>query len=340
MVKVAVVGCGYWGPNIIRNFFQIPKSELVAICDTDETRLQQQAAMYPDLRTETDIDRLLSDPGIEAVAIITPANLHYKLGKKALLAGKHILVEKPLTLSSAEAHELTQLAQEKGLCLMVGHTFEYNSAVLKIKELIDDGVLGKVFYIYANRVNLGRYRDDINAFWNIAPHDISILLHLLGEMPNKVVATGGCYIKKGNEDVVFASLSFPDDVTAYVQASWLDPSKVRKMTIVGSRKMVIYDDVDNEGKIKLYDKGIFVPEEEELYGEYQYRLHSGDINIPKINMKEPLRSECSHFIECIENGLTPRSDGKSGWRVVRILEAVEESLRNNNKVVEIEPYAG
>ena len=339
-IKVGVIGCGYWGPNIIRNFFQLPNCELAAVCDIDEGRLNNQARLYPGLKAESNVEVLLQDPEIDAVALITPAAEHYPLTKKALLAGKHVLVEKPLTLNSDEAMELTKLAEETGRVLMVGHTFEYNPAVHKIKELIDDGALGEVFYVYANRVNLGRYRDDINAFWNIAPHDISILLYVLGEMPDRVVATGASYIKQGNEDVVFATLFFPDDITAYVQASWLDPSKVRKMTLVGSKKMVLYDDVGSEGKIKIYDKGIFVPEQEELYGEYQYKLHSGDITIPKINMSEPLKNECSHFIECCEKGSTPRSDGVSGWRVVRILEAVEESLKNNNKVVHIEPYAG
>ena len=340
MVRVAVVGCGYWGPNIIRNFFQLPKSELVAVCDLDEKRLQHQQSLYPNLITSTDYNALLTNDQIDAVVLVTPAATHYKQAKAALEAGKHVLAEKPLTLNSDEAYELTELAKKLGLVLMVGHTFEYNPAVQKIKELLEAKELGDVFYVYANRVNLGRYRDDINAFWNIAPHDISILLYLLGEMPTRVVATGASYIKKGNEDVVFATLFFPDNITAYVQASWLDPSKVRKMTVVGSKKMVIYDDVGSEGKIKIYDKGIFVPEEEELYGEYQYKLHSGDISIPKIAMSEPLKNECSHFIECIEKGETPRSDGVSGWQVVRVLEAVEESLKNENKVVEIKPYAG
>ncbi len=330
-VNVALIGCGYWGPNLARNFHQLERANLIACCDLDAERGRRLQRLYPGLRVATDVSEILGDPQIEAVAIATPPRTHYALAKSALEAGKHVLVEKPLTMDSAQAMELHRLAEERGLVLMVGHVFEYNPAVRAIKRFIESGEIGEVYYAYSTRVNLGRVQSDINALWSIAPHDISILIYLLGQMPEEVQATGARYLNDSVEDVVFVNLRFPSGVLAHVHASWLDPSKVRQMTIVGSRKMIVYDDVAAE-KIRLYDKGVY-KKGEPIYGEFQYKLHSGDILIPKIRMSEPLKVECAHFLECILDGKRPLTDGINGWRVVRVLEAADRSLQRGGKPV-------
>lgn len=332
--SIALIGCGYWGPNLARNFHQLRTARLAALCDADFPRAQALAVFYAQARAVANAADVLSDPAIDGVAIATPARTHYDLAKRALLAGKHVLVEKPLAMSSAEAAELSTLAAERRLTLMVGHTFEYNPAVWKIKELLAAGQIGQVYYIYANRVNLGRVQSDINALWSIAPHDISIILYLLDIMPLEVSARGASYLHGGVEDVVFLTLAFPGGILAHVHASWLDPSKTRRMTIVGSERMVVYDDVDNEGKVKIYDKGVY-RKGDPAFGEYQYRVHSGDIHIPKIDLTEPLANEVSHFVECIRTGQVPRTDGANGLRNVRVLEAAQRSLERHGAGVAI-----
>jgi len=329
-VTVALVGCGYWGPNLARNFHNLPETVLHTCCDIRRESLTRMVALYPTVHTTDDYESVLQDPAVEAVAIATPVPTHYALARAALQAGKHVLVEKPITMDSYQADELVGLAEDQKVTLMVGHVFEYNPAVLKIKELMGAGEIGDVFYIYSNRVNLGRVQSDINALWSIAPHDISILLFLLEQMPVSVSAQGATYLKSGVEDVVFITLRFPGGIVGHVQASWLDPSKVRRMTVVGSKRMILYDDVASEGKVRIYDKGVYV-KGEDIYGEFQYRLHSGDIYIPKIEMTEPLRNECAHFAHCVRTGERPRTDGYNGWRVVRVLEAAQESLRTGEE---------
>jgi predicted dehydrogenase len=330
--KVAVVGAGYWGPNLIRNFYQLPTAELTWCCDADESKLEKLLGLYPGVRGTTDFNQLLNDSELEAIVLATPARTHYALARQALLAGKHVLVEKPLAMSTAEAIDVTQVAGSAGRVLMVGHVFEYNPAVLHIKQLLDENEIGSVYYIYSNRVNLGRVQSDINALWSIAPHDISILLFLLGAMPETVSARGGMYLNGQVEDVVFMNLVFPGNILGHVQVSWLDPSKVRRMTIVGSTRMIVYDDVADEGKVKIYDKGVY-RKTDDHYGEFQYKVHSGDIYIPKIEMTEPLRSECAHFIECVQEHTTPRTDGRNGLRVVQVLEAAQRSLDQGGAAV-------
>jgi len=332
-VKVGVIGAGYWGPNLIRNMFQI--ADLTVVCDSDPKRLDYIGSLYPAVSRTTDHRQVFAASDVQAVVVATPARTHYRLTKAALVAGKHVLVEKPLALTSSEAWELVKLADQVNRVLMVGHTFMYNPAVRKMKELIDAGEIGDVYYVYSNRVNLGRVRQDINALWNIAPHDISILLYLLNRMPTWVAAQGAIFLQEGIEDVVFATLRFDGNVIAHVQVSWLDPSKVRRMTVVGSKKMIIYDDVASEGKIRIYNKGALKVGNEAIYGEYQIKLHSGDIYIPKIEMTEPLRNECIHFTECIETGQQPLTDGRNGWQVVRILEAAQRSLKSGGQPVEV-----
>jgi predicted dehydrogenase len=334
VVNVALVGCGYWGPNLARNFHQLEMSRLVACCDLDREKTRRLERLYPGMRTTTSVDDILNDPGVDAVAIATPARTHYALAKAALESGKHVLVEKPLTMDSGQALDLHRMAEERRLVLMVGHVFEYNPAVRAIKRFVESGEIGEVYYAYSTRVNLGRVQSDINALWSIAPHDISILLYLLGQMPEEVQAAGARYLNDSVEDVVFVNLRFPSGVLAHVHASWLDPSKVRQMTIVGSRKMIVYDDVAAE-KIRLYDKGVY-RKGEPIYGEFQYKLHSGDILIPKIQMSEPLKVECAHFLECIVEGKRPLTDGMNGWRVVRVLEAADRSLQRGGEPVTLE----
>lgn len=333
MIDVGVIGCGYWGPNLVRNFHQLPDCRLAMCCDLDSEKLTAIHNLYPMARTSTNYLDLL-DSQIDAIAIATPPRTHYQIAKEALLHDKHTLVEKPLAMSSREVEELIHIAQQRHKVLMVGHTFEYNPAVWKIEELICSGEIGEIYYVYSNRVNLGRVQSDINALWSIAPHDISILLYLLETLPLEVSARGASYLNQDVEDVVFVTLTFPHNVIAHIQASWLDPSKVRQMTIVGSEKMIVYDDVASEGKVRIYDKGVY-RKGENIYGEFQHKLHSGDIHIPKIDMSEPLRNECAHFIECIREGKRPRTDGKSGLRVVRVLEVADHSLRSGGSVVRL-----
>lgn len=328
--RIGLIGYGYWGPNLARNFHSLPNAHLVAIADADANRLAEPARLY-NVRTYTDPSELLRDPTLDAVAISTPARTHYDLARAALEYGKHVLVEKPLAMNSPQACELIALAQKQNRILMVGHTFEYNPAVWKMRDLIASYELGDVYYIYSNRVNLGRVQRDINALWSIAPHDISILLYLLDAMPLDVSARGATYLSDAMEDVVFVTLTFPNKVLAHIHASWLDPSKVRQMTVVGSKKMVVYDDVDPEGRLRIYDKGVYRHGAD--YGEYQLKVHSGDISIPRIDLSEPLHNECAHFVECMRENKTPRTDGANGLRVVRVLEAAQESLAQNGATV-------
>jgi predicted dehydrogenase len=332
-IRLGLIGYGYWGPNLARNFHQLPGAWLVACADSDTLRLAEIARLYPLQQTSADARTLIDNPTLDALVIATPARSHFGLAKQALAAGKHVLVEKPLAMSSAEARALIDLAHKQQRVLMVGHTFEYNPAVWKIKELLDAGTLGELFYIYSNRVNLGRVQTDINALWSIAPHDVSILLYLLNALPHAVSAHGATYLSQGVEDVIFALLQFPENVQAHIHASWLDPSKTRQMTLVGSEKMIVYDDVDPEAKLKIYDKGVY--KRGDAFGEFQLRVRSGDIHIPKIDLTEPLKYECAHFLECIRENKTPRTDGENGLRVVRVLEAAQRSLEQNGATIKL-----
>lgn len=332
--RVALIGYGYWGPNLARNLRQLLTCDLAAVCDQNVNRLVEVKRLYSTSYTTTNFRDLLSEPTIEAVVIATPAQTHHALARESLLSGKHVLVEKPMAMSSAEAKDLIDIANRQKRVLMVGHTFEYSPAVHKIKELVTAGQIGDLYYIYSTRVNLGQVQRDLNALWSIAPHDLSILIYLLESMPLEVSARGASYLNKDVEDVVFVNLLFHGGVIAQVHGSWLDPSKVRRMTLVGSQKMIVYDDVADEGKVKVYDKGVY-RKDAENYGEFQYKLHSGDIHIPKIDMTEPLRNECAHFIECVQQGKKPLTDGESGLRVVKILEAAQKSMENRGMDVEI-----
>lgn len=337
MIKIGIIGCGYWGPNLIRNLFEIKDVDVVYCCDLMESRLQPIKDRYPSISIKKDYKDVLTDSNIDAVVIATPADTHYKIAKEFLLKGKHVFVEKPLTFDVSQAEELVDISKKVNKILMVGHTFEYNPAVIKAKEYIDNGELGNVYYITSRRVNLGIVRRDINALWNLAPHDISILIYLIGAIPEVVRAWGSAFIQNDIEDVVFLYLHFPGNIAAHIQVSWLDPNKIRETVIVGSKKMIVYDDIDNDGKIKIYDKGIDKIEnnnfQSPVYADYQLRLRTGDLLIPKIDSYEPLKKECQHFIDCISNNKKPLTDGENGLRVVRVLDAAQRSLKNNGAIV-------
>ena len=337
MTRVAVVGCGYWGPNLIRNFQQLETCELTMCCDLEPDRLARINSLYPTVRTTTSYQEVLESQDVDAVAIATPARTHHPLGVQALLHGKHLLMEKPLALTSSQCEELISLAATQERVLMVGHTYRFSPSVMKMKELTTSEHLGDIYYMYSHRVNLGRVQKDINALWSIAPHDISIAIYLLGQSPVEVSARGASYLSEKIEDVVFLSMTFPKGILAHCQVSWVDPSKVRKVTLIGSKRMVVFDDLADEGKVKIYDKGVIKTGNGPIFGEFHYKLHSGDIYSPQIPMGEPLAKECSHFIECIKEGKRPVSDGDSGLQVVRVLEAAQRSLENHGALVEVLP---
>ena len=335
MIKIAVIGCGYWGPNLIRNFIQIPESKVKYCCDLDEEKLKRVNSLYPEPKVTQNYQEIFDDPGVEAVAIATPVHTHFDLAKEGLEAGKHVFVEKPLTHTSQQARELIGLARKRNKVLMVGHTFLYTGAVNKIRDLIDSGELGDILYISSQRRNLGLFQDDINVVWDLGTHDISIILYLLndrlGEKECQIVATGQSHFLSDNEDVAFITLNFGDKVVVNLHLSWLDPCKIRNMTVVGSKKMVVYDDIETLEKVKIYDKGVLVPDPHNSFGEFQLSYRYGDITIPRLRQEEPLKIELSHFLECIREGKKPLTDGENGYEVVRIIEKINESLKNGGK---------
>jgi predicted dehydrogenase len=325
MVGIAVIGAGNWGKNLVRNFHGLGNAELRTICDLDEDRRKAMAAQYSSAQVTDDLQSVLDDGAVDAAVIAVDAPLHYELARQTLAAGKHPYVEKPLTLDPGEARELADLAGEKGVKLMVGHLLEYHPAVNYIKDILDGGDAGDPLYLYFQRVNLGIVRKKENAWWSLAPHDISVACYLFDATPVSVSASGQDYLQEGVEDVVFANLKFADGRMANIHVSWLDPHKIRKVTLVGSQKMVVFDDMEPAEKVRVYDKGAVVGKSVDFSESVSVR--SGDITIPKIPGGEPLRTECQHFIDCIENDATPRSDGADGLRVVQVLQAGQQSLQ-------------
>jgi len=321
-VRVGVVGLGYWGPNLARNLGSIPGCELAWLCDRDEQALGRLQRTLPGARATVELRDLLEDPQLDAVVLATPVPTHAELAIAVAEAGKHCFVEKPLATNAADAERAVAAAEQAGKILMVGHLLEYHPAVAKLKELIDSDELGRLFYIYGNRLNLGKLREDENALWSLGAHDVSVALHLIGEEPEECLANGASYVRAGVQDVVFCYLRFPSGIVAHLHLSWLDPHKERRITVVGSRRMATFDDMLIEGKLTIYDKGF--DEDTRSWGEYIAR--SGDTFSPRIPNVEPLRIECEHFLQCVRTGATPRSDGHSGLRVVRVLEALQRSL--------------
>ena len=335
-IKIGVVGCGYWGPNLIRNLRQSSDCQLKLVCDISEQRLRHMQRLYPDLQTTAKFEDLLCDSEIEALVIATPVRFHFEMAKAALLAGKHVFVEKPIARTLAESEELVSLANQLGLVLMVGHTFLFSPAVRRMKEIIDAGDIGQVQYISARRLNLGLFQKDINVAWDLAPHDISIILHLLEERPLSVSCQGNSHVTRGIEDVTMMYLNFAGNRCAFVQNSWLDPKKVRQMTVIGSRRMIVYDDTEPLEKIKIYDARVEVPPHYDTFAEFTYSYHYGDAYVPYIKQDEPLKLECQHFLDCVRSGSEPVTSGRLGLEVVRILEAAGQSLGQQGAAVDLE----
>ena len=330
-VRVGVVGLGYWGPNLARNFDQLPDAELAWLCDGSQDALDRWTARFPGVRGTTDIGELLADDTVDAVVVATPVPTHAALAIQVLEAGKHCFVEKPIAQSAGDAEQVVAAAEAAGKIVMVGHLLEYHPGVIKLKEIADAGELGDIHYIYGNRLNLGKLRADENALWSLGAHDVSVVLSLVGEEPSEVSAFGESYMRPGIEDVVFCFLRFPSGVAAHLHLSWLDPHKERRFTVVGSKRMATFDDMSLERKIEIYDKGF--DQDFSSYGEYIAR--SGDIHSPHISNEEPLRIECRHFVECIADGREPRSGPESGLRVVRVLEALQDSLAETSRAATV-----
>jgi len=336
MIQVGVVGVGAWGKNLARTYYQIPDCSLKCICDLDRNRLEQLRVQLPGTAITTRFEDLLEDAGLQALIISTPAPTHFELCKAALQAGKDVYVEKPFVLHVAEAEELIQIAEQQGRILMVGHLLEYHPVVNRLKSLIDSGELGRIYYIYNQRVNLGTVRGDENALWSFAPHDISTILYLLDQEPTDVASRGQDYLQDGIEDVVFLTLNFNGQSMAHIHVSWLDPQKIRKITVVGSKKMAVFDDLESREKLRIYDKSAENNAKYDSYAGY-ISLRFGDITIPHLKIEEPLRLEGQHFLECVRVRTQPLSDGRDGLRVVKVLEAAQQSLRTNGVPIEIEP---
>jgi predicted dehydrogenase len=322
-----VVGLGYWGPNLARNFARLPGAELTWLCDGDAEVLERVGAGFPEARMASDLDELLADDALDAVVIATPVPTHAALAESVLAAGKHCFVEKPLAQSVADAERVVQAARDSGRTLMVGHLLEYHPGLEKLGEIAATGELGDIHYIYGNRLNLGKLRAEENALWSLGAHDVSVVLRLAGEEPYECTAFGESYMRDGVEDVVFCFMRFPSGLAAHLHLSWLDPHKERRFTVVGSKKMATFDDMELERKLTVYDKGF--DEDFTTYDEYIAR--SGDVYSPTVPNDEPLRIECAHFVDCAREGTTPRSDGDSGLRVVRVLEALQRSLDGSRR---------
>ena len=334
-VRVAAVGFGSWGPNLVRNLARLNDAMLIGIVDANEKNRAKASAAYPHVITLPSLEELLeSDAHPEAIVIASSAPTHYELAKTALEAGMHVFVEKPLTLTSADAAELVRLARDRDRVLMVGHLMLYHAAIEWIRDYVAKGELGEVRYVYAQRLNLGKVRTEENAFWSLAPHDVSMVLHLLGEDPTRVSANGAAYINDGIQDTIFANLSFASGKMANIHVSWLDPHKTRLLTVVGSKKMLVFDDMQATEKVWVYDKGV-EPAEALAYGE-DLTLRFGDITVPFIRMTEPLGAEVQHFLDCCATGATPRSSGVDGLRVVQVLEAVDASVAAGGAPVDID----
>jgi predicted dehydrogenase len=334
-VRVGVVGCGYWGPQLIRNIYEMPDAQLVGIAEPREDRREYARRQYPGVRLFTDY-RALLEADAQAIVVATPIQTHYTIGRDALAAGKHVLMEKPLAASVADAAALMELAREGQLTLMTGHTFLYNPAVQQLRRIVQSGELGRIYYVDAARLSLGLFQRHVNVIWDLAPHDVSILFYILGRVPVAVSARGSCFVQPGIHDVAYVEVIFEDGVAAQLHVSWLDPAKVRRITVVGDRKMAVYNDVSLAEKIRIYDKGVDSPVTDN-FGEFQLSYRHGEITIPYIPWQEPLRLECEHFVQCIQTGGQPRTDAAQGLAVVAVLEAATKSLAAGGVRVPLSP---
>ena len=331
-VRIGVVGLGYWGPNVVRNMARV--ADLAWCCDLSQESRERYAPQYPRTRFTAEFDDLLDDPDLDAIAIASSVPTHHPLGMRALEAGKHVFIEKPLAAGVADARELVAAARGAGRRLMVGHLLLFHPALAVVRSLIDSGELGQIYYLYGNRQNLGKVRADENALWSLGAHDVAVLLDLVGERPVEAWARGECYVRADVEDVVFGYLKFSSGVTAHLHLSWLDPHKMRRLTVVGSKKMVVFDDMETDRKVTIYDKSVSLPRSTDSYGEY-VNVRFGDISIPHIANDEPLRLECQEFVDAIREEREPRCGGQEGLAVVEVLEAMQTSLEGGGRVVQL-----
>lgn len=333
MIKIGVIGYGYWGPNIVRNFASHSEVSIVKICDMKEERLRMVRERHPNVQAVTDMASILNDKMIDVVAIVTPVYTHYEIAKKALLNGKHIFIEKPFTSTSAQAEELINIAEQKNLKIMVDHTFLYTGAVQKIKELINNGTIGKLYYYDSVRVNLGLFQHDINVIWDLATHDISIMDYLIDDLkPISVNSVGAEHFNKGLEDMAYLTVKYENNFIGHFHVNWLSPVKVRKTLVAGDKKMIVWDDLSSDEKIKVYDKGIDIENTDDIY-DLLVKYRSGEMNVPVVKNIEALKLETEYFIDCLKNNKIPINDGKAGLRIVKILEASDISLKNDGKEI-------
>jgi predicted dehydrogenase len=332
---IAVIGCGYWGPNLVRNLRTLPQCRVRYACDLDQRRLAHMKSLYPEVTVTTDFEQIIEDQDVHAVFIAVPLDQHFELSRKSLLAAKHTFIEKPMASSVSECRELLGLAEKQELALMVGHTFLYSAPVRKIKEIVTSGELGDLLYISSQRLNLGLFQKRYNVTWDLAPHDLSIILYIMGEAPVAVNCQGMAHVTPGIEDITNMSLEFSKGGFATVQSSWLDPNKVRRMTFVGSKRMLLYDDTEPLEKIRIYDKRVEIPPHYDTFADFHYSYHYGSTYCPYVNQIEPLKVQCQQFLDCIRKGVTSDSGGHEGLEVVRILEAASESLKNGGSKVAV-----
>lgn len=332
---IGVFGCGYWGINYVRVFGELPGSTVLSVCDQRAERLNEVGRRFPGVERHSDLESFLKTDGLEAVVVCTQATVHYEITRRCLEAGLHVLIEKPMTTNSVEAAQLIETATAKRKTLMVGHTFLYNTGVRKMKQLIDQHDLGTIYYIHARRTNLGPIRQDVNAMWDLASHDVSIFNYLLNGKPQWVSAVGVNILPNPQEDVGFVSLSYPENILGNIHASWAEPNKVREVVVVGSKKRVVFDDINTQEQVRIFEKGVSVEPIAASYGEYQFLMRDGDIISPRIEVSEPLKNQCKHFLDCVSTGTPPLTGGQIGLEVVQVMEAINESIAKHGAPVEI-----
>jgi predicted dehydrogenase len=334
---IAILGCGYWGINYVRIFEELPETRVVVVCDTRAERLQEVGRRFPGVALVTNVAEALKLPGVEAAVICTPAATHYQVASQCLAAGKHILVEKPITTETIDAERLTVLAESKKLTLMVGHTFLFNAGVKRVKAYIEQAEVGRIYYLEARRTNLGPIRRDVNAIWDLAPHDISIFNYLLDSTPEWVSAVGTKVLHNCCEDVGFLSLGYPDGIIGHIHVSWANPNKVREVEVIASNKRIVFDDLNTLERVRVFEKGVSASlPEADSYGEYHLQMRDGDIISPRVEVREPLKDQCKHFVECVTQSLRPFTDGWAGLEIVRVLVAADNSLKQNGAPVSVQ----
>jgi len=332
---VAILGCGYWGVNYVRVFSELPEARVVVVCDQRAERLQEVGRRFPGVQLTTHVEEALALDGVDAAVVCTEAKSHYSITRRCLETGKHVLVEKPITTTVADAETLTALAESMHLSLMVGHTFLHNPGVRKLKDYIDQGELGRIYYLYARRTNLGPIRGDVNALWDLAPHDVSIFNYLLNSVPEWVSAVGAKVLQNCREDVGFISLGYRDGIIGHIHVGWAEPNKVREVVVVGSDKRIVFDDLNPLERVRVFDKGVTFIGEATSYGEHQFQMRDGDIISPRVEVSEPLRNQCSHFLDCVGSGRSPLASGLEGRDVVRVMEAIDRSIARKGVPIDV-----